>query len=79
MQVVVDNSANAAPVFVKLYDLDRRANVRHAFVQQRSNFTFDKLAAGKYEVRYQNVVDGASKSECDGRHTALRQAAADMQ
>ncbi|HAK90582.1 MAG TPA: J domain-containing protein, partial [Massilia timonae] len=49
------------------------------FVQQRSNFTFDKLAAGKYEVRYQNVVDGASKSECDGRHTALRQAAADMQ
>lgn len=79
MQVVVDNSANAAPVFVKLYDLDRRANVRHAFVQQRSNFTFDKLAAGKYEVRYQNVVDGASKSECDGRHTALRQAAADIQ
>lgn len=79
MQVVVDNSANAAPVFVKLYDLDRRANVRHAFVQQRSNFTFDKLVAGKYEVRYQNVVDGASKSECDGRHTALRQAAADIQ
>lgn len=79
MQVVIDNSANAAPVFVKLYDLDRRANVRHAFVQQRSNFTFDKLAAGKYEVRYQNVVDGASKSECDSRHTALRQAAADIQ
>ena len=79
MQVLVDNSANAAPVFVKLYDLDRRANVRHAFVQQRSSFTFDKLAAGKYEVRYQNIVDGASKSECDSRHTALRQAAADLQ
>jgi len=79
MQVVIDNSANAAPVFVKLYDLDRRANVRHAFVQQRANFTFDKLAAGKYEVRYQNVVDGASKAECDNRHTALRQAAADIQ
>lgn len=77
MQVQVDNSANAAPVFVKLYDLDRRANVRHAFVQQRSSFTFDKLAAGKYEVRYQNIVDGASKSECDSRHAALRQAAAD--
>lgn len=79
MQVVIDNSTNAAPVFVKLYDLDRRANVRHAFVQQRSNFTFDKLAAGKYEVRYQNVVEGASKSECDGRQTALRQASADIQ
>lgn len=77
MQVVVDNSANAAPVFVKLYDLDRRANVRHAFVQQRSSFTFDKLAAGKYEVRYQNIVDGA-RSECDSRDTALRQAAADL-
>lgn len=79
MQVLVDNSANAAPVFVKLYDLDRRANVRHAFVQQRSSFSFDKLAAGRYEVRYQNIVDGASKSECDSRHAALRQAAADAQ
>jgi len=78
MQVLVDNSANAAPVFVKLVDLDRHANVRHAFVQQRSSFTFDKLAAGKYEVRYQNIVDGASKSECDSRHAALRQAAADQ-
>lgn len=79
MQVMVDNSANAAPVFVKLYDLDRRANVRHAFVQQRSSFTFDKLAAGKYELRYQNIVDGASQADCDSRHTALRQAAVDGQ
>ncbi|WP_159628108.1 J domain-containing protein [Massilia puerhi] len=79
MQVSIDNSANPGPVFVKLYDLDRRSNVRHAFVQQRSTFTFDKLAAGKYEVRYQNIVDGASKSECDGSHAALRQAAADIQ
>lgn len=79
MQVQIDNSANPAPVLVKLYDLERRTNVRHAFVQQRSNFTFDKLAAGKYEVRYQNLVDGASKSECDSRHTALRQAAAEIQ
>lgn len=78
MQVLIDNSANASPVFVKLYDLDRGANVRHAYVQQRSSFTIDKLAAGKYEVRYQNVIAGASKSECDGRHTALRQAAADL-
>lgn len=79
MQVLVDNSANAAPVFVKLYDLDRRANVRHAFVQQRSSFTFDKLAAGKYELRYQHIVDGASQADCDSRHTALRQAAAEVQ
>lgn len=78
MQVVIDNSANPSPVFVKLYDLDRRANVRHAFVQQRSTFTIDKLAAGKYEVRYQNVIVGASRADCGGRHTALRQAAADL-
>lgn len=76
MQVLIDNSANTSPVFVKLYDLDRRANVRHAYVQGRGSFTIDKLAAGKYEVRYQNVIVGASKTECDGRHTALKQAAA---
>ena len=78
MQVLIDNSANASPVFVKLYDLERRANVRHAYVQQRSSFTIDKLAAGKYEVRYQNVIVGASKSECESRDTALRQASAEM-
>ena len=76
MQVQIDNGANAAPVFVKLYDLDRRSNVRHAFVQQRSTFTFDKLTAGKYEVRYQNIVDGASKSECESGQGALQQVAA---
>lgn len=79
MQVQIDNGANAAPVFVKLYDLERRSNVRHAFVQQRSTFTFDKLTAGKYEVRYQNIVDGASKSECDASQGALQQAAAGTQ
>lgn len=77
MQVVVDNSGNGSPVFVKLYDLDRRANVRHAFVAPRASFVIDKLAAGKYEVRYQNIIIGASKSECiDGRRIPLRQAAA---
>jgi len=78
MQLLIDNSSNASPVFVKLYDLDRRSNVRHAYVQSRSTFNIDKLAAGKYEVRYQNIIIGAAKSECEaGRRTALRQAAAD--
>lgn len=75
MQVLIDNSANASPVFVKLYDLERRANVRHAFVQQRSTFVLDKLAAGKYEVRYQNIITGGGKSECGGAPPA-RQALA---
>lgn len=77
MQVLIDNSANASPVFVKLYDLDRRSNVRHAYVQSRSTFNIDKLAAGKYEVRYQNIIVGANKSDCDAsRRTALYRATA---
>ncbi|MFC0251071.1 J domain-containing protein [Massilia consociata] len=77
MQVMIDNSANASPIFVKLYDLDRRSNVRHAFVQPRATFLIDKLTAGKYEVRYQNIIVGDGRSECiNGRRTPLRQAAA---
>lgn len=77
MQVLIDNSANASPVFVKLYDLDRRSNVRHAYVQPRASFLIDKLSAGKYEVRYQNIVVNDGKTEClNGRRVPLRQAAA---
>jgi hypothetical protein len=77
MQVTVDNSANSAAVFVKLYDLDRRANVRHAYVLAHQTLAIDKLAAGKYEVRYQNVDPGGSKADCAARKKApLRQAAA---
>lgn len=77
MQVVVDNSVNPSPVFVKIYDLDRRANVRHAYVQGRGRLVIDKLAAGKYEVRYQNILSGSVHGECvNGRRTAQRQAPA---
>jgi hypothetical protein len=77
MQVTVDNSNNGAAVFVKLYDLDRRANVRHAYVLAHQTLAIDKLAAGKYEVRYQNVDPGGSKADCAARKKApLRQAAA---
>jgi len=77
MQVLVDNSANSSPIFVRIYDLDRRSNVRHAFVQARGTLAIDKLAVGKYEVRYQNIVAGAVPGECvNGRRTPVRQAAA---
>ena len=75
MTVVVDNSANATPVFVKIHDLDRGSNVRHAFVVANGTLTIDELAAGKYEVRYQNIVTGAPRSECAGGEK-LRQAEA---
>jgi hypothetical protein len=77
MQVLVDNSNNPSPVLVKIYDLDRRSNVRHAYVLGRAKFLIDKLSAGKYEVRYQNIMIGGARPECANGHRApLRQAAA---
>lgn len=76
MQLVVDNSANGSPVFVKVHDLDRRSNVRHVFVLAHDSIAIDKLAAGKYEVRYQNIEVGGTRAECVGRRKgALKQAA----
>ena len=74
MQLVVDNTGNVAPVFVKVYDLDRHANVRHLYVRALESMTVDKLQAGKYEVRYQNVEIGATEAECTGRRRQLQQA-----
>jgi hypothetical protein len=77
MQVLVDNSSNPSPVLVKIYDLDRRSNVRHVYVLGRAKFLIDKLSAGKYEVRYQNIMIGGARPECANAHRApLRQAAA---
>jgi hypothetical protein len=74
MQLVIDNSGNVAPVFVKVYDIDRRSNVRHLYVRARETMTVDKLLAGKYEVRYQNVEIGGTEAECAGRQRQLQQA-----
>jgi hypothetical protein len=77
MQVLVDNAKNGSGVFVKLYDLDRRANVRHAYVLPHESLLIEKLAAGKYEVRYQNVDLGGGKADCAARpQPALKQAVA---
>ena len=64
MQIVVKNAGNASPVLVKVYDLERRSNVRHVFLLANDSITVDKLAAGKYEVRYQNIEVGGSRAEC---------------
>ena len=77
MQLVVDNGANGSGVFVKVYDLERRANVRHLYVPAHESMTVDKLAAGRYEVRYQNVEVGATAADCMARKARpLTQAAA---
>lgn len=67
MQIVLDNSANTSSVLVKVYDLDRRSNVRHVYLLARGSFTVDKLSTGKYEMRYQNIDVGGSKEDCLAR------------
>jgi hypothetical protein len=68
MELTVDNSANGSPILVRVYDLERRSNVRHVYVLARDTITIDKLAAGKYEVRYQNIEVGGNKAQCLLRH-----------
>lgn len=64
MELTVDNSANGSPVLVRVFDMDRRSNVRYVYLLARDSITIDNLAAGKYEVRYQNIDVGGSKAQC---------------
>ncbi|MBC7452482.1 MAG: J domain-containing protein [Massilia sp.] len=76
MQLRIDNTANPVAVFVRLYDLDRHAYARHSYVLAREALVIDQLAAGKYEVRYHNVVPDGTLAECAARRPhALKQAA----
>ncbi|MBA5685660.1 J domain-containing protein [Rugamonas apoptosis] len=59
MQLLLDNSSNPSAVFIKVYDMDRHANVRYVFVLARDKLVVDKLLSGKYEIRYQNIDLGA--------------------
>ena len=67
MAVTLDNSANATPVFVRLYDLERRSNVRYVYVLAHDKLTIEQLGTGKYEVRYQAVEAGSEN--CAGKQT----------
>jgi hypothetical protein len=64
MQLTLDNSNNASAVFIKVFDLERKSNVRYAYVQPRDTLVVDKLAAGKYEIRYQNLDMGIDRTGC---------------
>lgn len=76
MQLTLDNSSNASAVFIKVYDMDRRSNVRYAYVLAHDKLLVDKLANGKYEIRYQNLDVGANPGACAG---ANRTATASME
>ncbi|KQQ32590.1 molecular chaperone DnaJ [Duganella sp. Leaf126] len=67
MQLMLDNANNASPVFIKVYDVDRRANVRYAYVQAHDRYMVDQLANGRYEIRYQNLDSSASCAAAPSR------------
>ena len=67
MQIVVDNTANTSPVLAKVVDLERGSIVRHLYVLAGEKLTVDKLAAGKYQMRYQDLDVGGSKEDCQAR------------
>jgi len=66
IQLMLDNANNASAVFIKVYDVERRANVRYAYVQAHDKLMVDKLSNGKYEIRYQNLDPGAGRGGCSG-------------
>ena len=66
MQLTLDNGGNGFPVFIKVYDLERRSNVRYVFVQAHEKYVVEDLVTGRYEIRYQNI-DLAGKNPCSKR------------
>ncbi|UUZ51231.1 hypothetical protein LP420_18000 [Massilia sp. B-10] len=45
MQIEIDNAANASPVLVKVFDLERHASVRQIFLLPNERLTVDNLKA----------------------------------
>ena len=65
LQLTLDNSAGTLPVFVRLYDVVHRNNVRFVYVLPHDKLTLDRLTLSKYEVRYQSVdVAGGGRDGC---------------
>lgn len=75
MQLTLDNSSNGSAVFIKVYDLERHSNVRYAYVQAHDKLLVDKLATGKYEIRYQNLDIGANPGACAAANSRTASAA----
>lgn len=58
--VEVDNSQNSSDVFVKLIWLSPSEAIpaRACFIPAKSSFTFEKVRAGRYDVRYRDLTSG---------------------
>jgi hypothetical protein len=76
MELTLDNAGNASAVFIKVYDMDRRSNVRYAYVRAHDTLQVDKLSSGKYEIRYQNLDIGANPGACGGANRTANAEAA---
>ncbi len=60
--VTVDNSKNTSDVFLKLVSVEYHKPskvVRVCFIPARAAFTFYRITPGRYELRYDEVEDGA--------------------
>ena len=58
----MDNSKNTSDVFLKLVAVEYGEHskaVRVCFIPRRTSFTFARVTPGRYELRYQEVEDGA--------------------
>jgi len=57
--VTIDNSQNSSDVSVKLFYLDETKNypVRHVYFPAYSKRTLNKVTAGNYDIRYQDLTD----------------------
>jgi len=64
--ITIDNRQNSSDVLVKLFDRssDRAVAVRVFFLRAQEQFTLANVAAGAYDIRYQNLDSGMiSKSQ----------------
>lgn len=59
--ITVDNTQNDSDVFLKLFTLDGQLPhaVRHFFIPAHASFTINKVEAGNYDVRYQDLTSGS--------------------
>lgn len=58
--LTIDNSRNDEDVFLKVFALNGsdKTPVRYAFIKARTSFEFIDIAAGSFDVRYQNLDTG---------------------
>lgn len=57
-EITVDNSSSDESVYAKISDTSGKFGYRHAFIPGHGKFTFSKLDAGTYQLRYKTLSNG---------------------